>query len=125
MKTEWIQRLERFLEGNDFGKNWDGAYQDAVPTLRKYFHQEGFRTHIASEWESESRETELVAIKETLVVRIPGPRTITDDRSSTSLHSKSDGNSITQRNKHRAIPIIRIKHFVGFAHAFCVAVFHA
>jgi hypothetical protein len=71
MKTEWIQRLERFLEGNDFGKNWDGAYQDAVPTLRKYFHQEGFRTHIASEWESESRETELVAIKETLVVRIP------------------------------------------------------
>ena len=71
MKTEWIQRLEKFLEGNDFGKNWDGAYQDAVPTLRKYFHQEGFRTHIASEWESESRETELVAIKETLVVRIP------------------------------------------------------
>jgi hypothetical protein len=71
MKTEWIQRLENFLEGNDFGKNWDGAYQDAVPTLRKYFHQEGFRTHIASEWESESRETELVAIKETLVVRIP------------------------------------------------------
>jgi hypothetical protein len=71
MKTEWIQRLEQFLEGNDFGKNWDGAYQDAVPTLRKYFHEEGFRTHIKSEWESESRETELVAIKETLVVRIP------------------------------------------------------
>jgi hypothetical protein len=71
MKTEWIHRLERFLEGNDFGKNWDGAYQDAVPTLRKYFHQEGFRTHIASEWESESRETELVAVKETLIVRIP------------------------------------------------------
>ena len=36
MKREWIQRLEQFLEGNDFGKNWDGAYQDAVPTLRKY-----------------------------------------------------------------------------------------
>ena len=71
MKTEWIQRLEQFLEGNDFGKNWDGAYQDAVPALRKYFHEEGFRTHITSEWESESRETELVAIKETLVVRIP------------------------------------------------------
>jgi hypothetical protein len=71
MNTEWIQRLEQFLEGNDFGKNWDGAYQDAVPTLQKYFHEEGFRTHIASEWESESRETELVAIKETLVVRIP------------------------------------------------------
>jgi hypothetical protein len=71
MKTEWIHRLEQFLEGNDFGKNWDGAYQDAVPTLRKYFHAEGFRTHITSEWESESRETELVAVKETLVVRIP------------------------------------------------------
>jgi hypothetical protein len=71
MRTEWIQRLEQFLEGNDFGKNWDGAYQDAVPTLRKYFHEEGFRTQITSEWESESRETELVAIKEALVVRIP------------------------------------------------------
>jgi hypothetical protein len=71
MKTEWIHRLEQFLEGKDFGKNWDGAYQDAVPTLRKYFHEEGFRTHIASEWESESRETELVAVKETLIVRIP------------------------------------------------------
>src|SRR5262245_9499835 len=71
MKAEWIHRLERFLEGNDFGKNWDGAYQDAVPTLRHYFQAEGFRTHIASEWDSESRETELVAIKDTLIVRIP------------------------------------------------------
>ena len=71
MKIEWIRRLEQFLEGNDFGKNWDGAYQDAVPTLRKYFHEEGFRTHITSEWDSESRETELVAIKESLIVRIP------------------------------------------------------
>lgn len=71
MKIEWIQRLEQYLEGNDFGKNWDGAYQDAVPTLRKYFNEEGFRTHITSEWDSESRETELVAIKESLVVRIP------------------------------------------------------
>ena len=71
MKAEWIRRLEQFLEGNDFGKNWDGAYQDAVPALRRYFHKEGFRTHITSEWDSESRETELVAVKETLVVRIP------------------------------------------------------
>lgn len=71
MKSEWIIRLEQFLEGNDFGKNWDGAYQDAVPTLRKFFHSEGFRTHIASEWESPSRHTELVATKQTLVVRIP------------------------------------------------------
>jgi hypothetical protein len=71
MKAEWVQRLEQFLEVNDFGKNWDGAYQDAVPALRRYFHEEGFRTHITSEWDSESRETELVAVKESLVVRIP------------------------------------------------------
>jgi hypothetical protein len=71
MKAEWIQRLESFLEGNDFGKNWDGVYQDAVPMLRQFFHREGFRTHITSEWESVSRETELVATKESLVVRIP------------------------------------------------------
>ena len=71
MKDELIKRLEEFLEGNDFGKNWDGVYQDAVPTLRQFFHQEGFRTHIMSEWDSESRDTELVAIKESLVVRIP------------------------------------------------------
>lgn len=71
MKSEWIIRLEQFLEGNDFGKNWDGAYQDAVPTLQKFFRSEGFRTHITSEWESPSRHTELVAIKQTLVVRIP------------------------------------------------------
>src|SRR5438046_4973652 len=37
MKLEWISRLEQFLERNDFGKNWDGAYQDAVPTLRQFF----------------------------------------------------------------------------------------
>jgi hypothetical protein len=71
MKMEWIIRLEHFLEGNDFGKNWDGAYQDAVPTLRRFFDQEGFRTQITSEWESPSRHTELVAIKQSLVVRIP------------------------------------------------------
>ena len=71
MRTKWIQKLERFLEGHDFGKNWDGAYQDAVPALRRYFNEEGFRTHIASEWDSESRESELIATNETLVVRIP------------------------------------------------------
>ncbi|PYR94107.1 MAG: hypothetical protein DMG19_00855 [Acidobacteria bacterium] len=71
MKLEWISRLEQFLERNDFGKNWDGAYQDAVPTLRQFFHREGFRTHITSEWESPSRHSELVATKQFLVVRIP------------------------------------------------------
>jgi len=71
MKLEWISRLEQFLERNDFGKNWDGAYQDAVPTLRQFFHREGFRTYITSEWESPSRHPELVATKQSLVVRIP------------------------------------------------------
>ena len=71
MRAELIQKLEQFLEGNDFGKNWDGAYQDAIPVLRQYFHNEGFRTHIMNEWHSESRDTELVAIKESLIVRIP------------------------------------------------------
>ena len=71
MRIELIQRLERFLEGNDFGKNWDGAYQDAVPTLRQFFHKEGFRTHLMSEWDSPSRYAELVAIKQSLIVRIP------------------------------------------------------
>jgi hypothetical protein len=71
MKAEWITRLEHFLAGNDFGKNWDGAYQDAVPTIRQFFHSEGFRTHMTSEWDSPSRYTELVATKQRLVVRIP------------------------------------------------------
>ncbi len=71
MKLEWISRLENFLEHNDFGKNWDGAYQDALPILRQYFHREGFHTHITSEWESPSRNAELVATKQSLIVRIP------------------------------------------------------
>ena len=71
MKVEWIRRLEQFLEGNDFGKNWDGAYQDAVPMLRQFFQQQGFRTHIMSEWDSPSRHAELVATSHSLVVRIP------------------------------------------------------
>ena len=71
MKAEWIRKLEQFLEGNDFGKNWDGAYQDAVPTLRQFFHREGFDTQLMSEWESPSRHAELVATRQSLVVRIP------------------------------------------------------
>jgi hypothetical protein len=71
MKVEWIRKLEQFLEGNDFGKNWDGAYQDAVPALRQFFHREGFHTQLMSEWESPSRHAELVATKQSLVVRIP------------------------------------------------------
>ena len=71
MKAEWITRIEQFLEGNDFGKNWDGAYQDAVPTIRQFLQEEGFNTHIMSEWDSPSRYTELVATKPSLTVRIP------------------------------------------------------
>ena len=71
MKTEWIHKIEQFLHGNDFGKNWDGAYQDAVPTIRRFFHTEGFRTHIMSEWDSPSRHAELVAVNESVTVRIP------------------------------------------------------
>jgi hypothetical protein len=71
MKTEWISKIEKFLEGNDFGKNWDGAYQDAVPAIRRFFHREGFHTHIMSEWDSPSRHTELVAVKASTTVRIP------------------------------------------------------
>jgi hypothetical protein len=71
MKADWIRRLEQFLEGNDFGKNWDGAYQDAVPTIRRFFDQEGFRTRIMNEWDTPSRHTELVATNSSVVVRIP------------------------------------------------------
>jgi hypothetical protein len=71
MKAEWITRIEQFLEGNDFGKNWDGAYQDAVPTIRQFFHNEGFHTHIMNEWDSPSRYTEIVATKRSLTVRVP------------------------------------------------------
>jgi putative hydrolase of the HAD superfamily len=74
MKTEWISKIEKFLEGNDFGKNWDGAYQDAVPAIRRFFHREGFHTHIMSEWDSPSRHTELVAVKASTTVRIPWGR---------------------------------------------------
>ena len=71
MKAEWINKLQQFLEVNDFGKNWDGVYQDAVPTLQRFFHAEGFHTQLISEWDTPSRHAELVAIKHTLVVRIP------------------------------------------------------
>ena len=71
MKNEMIRTLEAFLEDQDFGKNWDGAYQDAVPTLRRYFQNAGFQTSIMSAFDTESRDTELIAIKEAVVVRIP------------------------------------------------------
>jgi hypothetical protein len=71
MKAEWISRIEQFLETNDFGKNWDGAYQDAVPTIRRFFQKQGFHTQFMSEWDTPSRHSELVATRHSLVVRIP------------------------------------------------------
>lgn len=71
MKLELVTRIERFLEGKDFGKNWDGAYQDAVPAIRSFFDKDGFRTEIMSERDSPSRLQELVAVKEAVVIRIP------------------------------------------------------
>ena len=71
MKREWIQKLEQFLGHNDFGKNWDGAYQDAVPAIRRFFESQGFNTRIMSEWDSPSRHAELVATKDLLTVRVP------------------------------------------------------
>jgi hypothetical protein len=97
MKAEWINRLEQFLKVNDFGKNWDGAYQDAVPALRRFLHDEGFRTHIMSEWDSPSRLTELVAIKQSLVLRIPWG----EDHNGLSLVDLN-GIEINSPSSHRA-----------------------
>jgi hypothetical protein len=71
MKETLIRELESFLQQEDFGKNWDGAYQDVIPTIRKYFTTQGFETHVLSEWDSPSRDTELIARNEHVVVRIP------------------------------------------------------
>ena len=71
MKDNLIQALESYLHQQDFGKNWDGAYQDVIPTIRRYFVTNGFETHFLSEWDSPSRDTELVARKERLTIQIP------------------------------------------------------
>ena len=71
MKDALIQQLETFLHQEDFGRNWDGAYQDVIPTIRRYFASNGFETRFLSESESPTRDTELVASKETITVRIP------------------------------------------------------
>jgi hypothetical protein len=71
MKNKLIHDLEAFLHQEDFGRNWDGAYQDVIPTIRRYFDANGFKTRLLNEWESPSRDTELVASKEEMTVRIP------------------------------------------------------
>lgn len=71
MKDALIQELEAFLQGEDFGRNWDGAYQDVIPTIRRYFDTHGFETRLLSELESPSRDTELVASREHTTIHIP------------------------------------------------------
>ena len=51
---ETLNRLESFLETEDFGKNWDCVYQDVLPTIQRFFENEGFHTTLVSETESES-----------------------------------------------------------------------
>ncbi len=64
MKEALIQELEEFLHREDFGTNWDGAYQDVIPAIRRYFDTLGFETRLLNESESPSRDTELVASRE-------------------------------------------------------------
>ena len=71
MRETLISDLESFLQKEDFGKNWDGAYQDVIPTIRRYFVKQGFEIQLLSEWDSPSCDTELVARKEHVVIRIP------------------------------------------------------
>jgi hypothetical protein len=71
VKDKLIQELEEFLHREDFGRNWDGAYQDVIPTIRRYFDTLGFETRLLSESESLSRDTELVARHQHTTVHIP------------------------------------------------------
>ncbi len=71
MRDRLIRELEAFLQQQDFGRNWDGAYQDVIPAIRRYFTTNGFETQLLSESETASRDAQLVAHKEKIVVRIP------------------------------------------------------
>jgi hypothetical protein len=71
VKDKLIKELEEFLHSEDFGRNWDGAYQDVIPTIRRYFDTLGFETRLLSESESPSRDTELVASRERTTVHVP------------------------------------------------------
>jgi hypothetical protein len=71
VKDKLIKELEEFLHREDFGRNWDGEYQDVIPTIRRYFDTLGFETRLLSESESPSRDTELVASRERTTVRVP------------------------------------------------------
>ena len=71
MKNTLIQELEEFLQREDYGRNWDGAYQDVIPAISRYFESQGFETRLINEWESPTRDAELVARREHITVRIP------------------------------------------------------
>jgi hypothetical protein len=71
VKDALIQELEEFLHREDFGTNWDGVYQDVIPAIRRFFDTHGFETSLLNEWESPSRDTELVASKEEVTVHVP------------------------------------------------------
>jgi hypothetical protein len=71
VKDALLQELEEFLRREDFGTNWDGAYQDVIPTIRRYFDSHGFETRLLSESESPSRDAELVARREHTTVHVP------------------------------------------------------
>lgn len=71
MKEQLIKEIELHLQREDFGKNWDGAYQDALPTIRQYLTANGFETRLFDEWETQSRESELVAQKDAVTLRLP------------------------------------------------------
>jgi len=81
VKDALIQELEEFLHGEDFGRNWDGAYQDVIPTIRRYFDTHGFETRLLNESESLSRDTELIASREQTIVHVPWA----EDRNGRSL----------------------------------------
>jgi hypothetical protein len=71
VKDTLIQELEEFLHREDYGRNWDGAYQDVIPAIRRYFESHGFETRLINEWDSPTRDAELVASREHLTVHIP------------------------------------------------------
>jgi len=71
VKNALIQELEEFLQREDYGRNWDGAYQDVIPAIRRYFESHGFETRLVNEWESPTRDAELIASRERLTVHIP------------------------------------------------------
>ena len=57
---EILDRLESFLRTEDFGKNWDGVYQDVLPTIQRFFENEGFHTTLVGEDDTEGHILEKV-----------------------------------------------------------------